>query len=122
MKRDWLIVLAVAIMWTAIIIEEVNKERIKPWRGIVEHGEPYGIDRVHRWPVVYYGWDDTATWQNQMFYSLDTAGIWDKIDVFYVFADKGPAVVMGSALTDSEAIAMSNAMETYMDLYNQPKQ
>jgi hypothetical protein len=29
---------------------------------------------------------DTLTWQNDMVYSLDTAGIWDNLDVFYVCA------------------------------------
>ena len=30
---------------------------------------------------------DTLTWQNDLIYSLDTLGVWDGMDVFYVFAN-----------------------------------
>ena len=77
MKRDWLIVVAVALMWTVIVIDEVNKERTKPWRGVVDQW-----DQEWRFPLVG---PDTLMWQ--LAHRLDTSGYWERMEMFYMFAN-----------------------------------
>jgi len=54
---------------------------------------------------------DTLTWQNDMIYSLDSAGFWDRLDALFVFANTSNA--NGEALVDwinpdSTAIEVNN--------------
>ena len=79
------------LLITALFILASVEGQILRYGNYTSPPTPPSGDYCAEFDTVYAAFDtkphaDTAAFMNAMVYSLDTAGYWDRIDVFYVFA------------------------------------